>query len=105
MMPSAPFLDRLAREAVVDDVVQRDPAPRVDRVVELDARAERGDDDRHLPLRADLHVVLEAVVGAMDDLVDRERRGGPLGMVAVPGGERFGDLVQPFVELSTRAGR
>ena len=96
--PVRAFLDRLAGEAVVDDVVKRDPAPAVDRLVELDARAERGDDDRHLPFRADLHVVLEPVVRAVDDLVDRERRRGPLGMVAVPGGERLGDLVQPFVE-------
>ena len=99
------FLDGLAGEAVVDDVVQRDSAPRVHRLVELDARAERGDDDRHLPLRANLHVVLEAVVGAMDDLVDGEGRGGLLGMLAVPGGQRFGDLVQPFVEQLRRAER
>ena len=38
--PVGAFLDRLAGEAVVDDVVERDPAPAVDRVVELD-RARR----------------------------------------------------------------
>ena len=36
--PVGAFLDRLARVAVVDDVVERDPAPAVDRIVEL-ARA------------------------------------------------------------------
>ena len=101
--PVGAFLDRLAREAVVDHVVERDPAPGVDRLVELDPRAERGDDDRHLPFRADLHVLLEAVVGAVDDLVDRERRRRALGMIAVPRRERFGDLVEPFVEQRGRA--
>jgi hypothetical protein len=38
----------------------------------------------------------------MDDLVDRERRSRPVGMVAIPGGERFGDLVKPLVELFSR---
>ena len=73
--PVGALLDRLAGEAVVDDVVQRDPAPAVDRVVHPRRRAERGDDDRHLPFGAGRHVLLEPVVGAVDDLVDREGRG------------------------------
>jgi len=42
--------------------------------------------------------MLEAIVGPVDDLVDRERRRRSLGVVAVPRGKRFGHLVQPFVE-------
>ena len=38
----------------------------------------------------------------MDDLVDREGSGRPLGMGAIPGGERLGDLVEPLVELALR---
>jgi hypothetical protein len=38
----------------------------------------------------------------MDDLVDRERRGRPLGVVAVVLGQCFGDFVKPFVELRCR---
>ena len=74
--PVGAFLHRLAREAVVDDVVEADPAPAVHRLIDLDDRAQRGDDDRHLPFGAGRHVLLEPVVGAVDDLVDRERRGG-----------------------------
>ena len=41
------LLDRLVSEAVVDDVVERDAALAMHRLVHLDARAQRGDDDRH----------------------------------------------------------
>ena len=46
------LLDGLAREAVVDDVVEHDAAPRVHRVVELGARAEARDRDGHVELGA-----------------------------------------------------
>ena len=92
------LLDRLVREGVVDDVVQHDAAPRVHGVVDVGARAQRRDDDGHLVLRAHLHVVLEAVVALVHDLVDRERRGRRFGMRLVVGGERLGDLGQPLVE-------
>ena len=96
------LLDRLVGEAVVDDVVEGDAAPAVHRLVQFDDRAQQGDDDRHLPLGAGRHVLLQPGVGAVDDLVDRERRGGRVGMVAVPGGELLGDAVQPFVEQRLR---
>ena len=79
------------------------PPQRVDGVVDVGARAQRGDDDGHLVLRADLHVVLEAVVALVHDLVDRERRGRRLGMRLVVRGERLGDLGQPVVEQLGRA--
>jgi hypothetical protein len=97
--PVGALVDRLPGEAVVDDVVERDAAPAVNRLVQFLARAERGDDDRHLPLLANRHVGFEPVVGAVDDLVDRERRGRPVGMVAVVRGKRLGDFVKPLVEL------
>ena len=49
--------------------------------------------------------MFEPVVRAMHDLVDRKGRGGTLRMVAVPGGERLGDLVKPFVEQRRLAAR
>jgi hypothetical protein len=64
------LLDRLVREGVVDDVVQHHAAPGVHGVVDVGARAQAGDDDGHLVLGADLHVVLEPVVGLVHDLVD-----------------------------------
>ncbi len=36
----------------------------------------------------------------MDDLIDRIGRRRPVGMVAVVSGQRFGDFVEPFVELA-----
>src|SRR3546814_686357 len=72
--PVGALFDRLAREAIVDDVVERDAAPVMHRLVELLARAERGDGDRHLPFLAGRDVGLEPVVRAVDDLVDREGR-------------------------------
>ena len=97
------LVDRLVREGVVDDVVQHDAAPAVHGVVDVGARAERGDDDRHLVLGAHLHVVLEPVVALVHDLVDGERRGRSIGVRAVPRRQRLGDLGQPLVELRGRA--
>ena len=54
----------------------------------------------HLTVERD--VLLEPRVGAVHDLVDRERRRGLFGMRAVVRGERLGDFVQPFVELGDR---
>jgi hypothetical protein len=50
------------------------------RVVDVGARAQAGDDDRHLVLGAHLHVVLEPVVALVHDLVDGERRAGLSGV-------------------------
>jgi hypothetical protein len=87
--PSAPFSIALLRELVVDDVVQRHAAVAVHRVVHVGARAQRGDDDRHLVLHDHLHVVLEPVVALVHDLVDGERRGGLVGVGLVVGRERL----------------
>jgi len=46
------LLDRLVREFIVDDVVHHDAAIGVHRRVDVFARAERGDHDRHLVLDA-----------------------------------------------------
>ena len=67
------FVNRLVRKPVVDDVVQHDAAPAVHRLVQVLARTQAGDDDRHLVFGADLHVVLKPVVGLVHDLVDGKR--------------------------------
>ena len=72
--PIGALLDRLVREFLIDDVVEHDAAPAVRCLVQFLARAERSDHHRHLVLRAHLKVVIEAVVGLVDDLVDRIRR-------------------------------
>ncbi len=102
--PVGTLFNRLVRETVVDDVVHRDAAPIVHRLVQFLARAERGDDHRHLPFLADLHVFLEPAIGAVDDLVDRERCRRTIGIVAIMRGQFLGDLVHPFIELARRPG-
>ena len=98
------FLDRLPREAVGDDVMQREPAVAVHRRIHVLARAERGDDDRRLPLDRQRHVLFEPGVRPVHDLVDGEGGGALLRMGAVVRRERLGDLVQPLVELRNRPG-
>src|SRR3546814_3058675 len=71
-------------------------------MVEILTRAQRGDDDRHLPFRTSREIGLKTVVGAVDDLVDRERRRRTIRMHPIPRGEFLGDPVQPFVEQRLR---
>jgi hypothetical protein len=96
------LLDRLVREFLVDHVMEDDAAPVVRRLVELFARAERGDHHRHLVLLAKRQILIEAVVGFVHNLVDRERRREPIRMRPVVGGEFFPDPRQPFVEQRRR---
>ena len=93
------LVDRLARIAIVDDVMQHQPAPAVYRCIDLGLRAQRGDDHGHLVLFAQRKILLQPVVGAMDNQIDCERRGRRLGMQAIMRGQFLGDAVQPFVEL------
>jgi hypothetical protein len=97
--PVGALLDGLFRELVVDHVVQRDAAIGVHRLVHLDPRAERGDDDGHAPLDHDLEVALEARVRAVHDLVDAVGRGGAVGVGLVVAVELLGDAGEPAVEL------
>src|SRR3569832_2048770 len=69
------FLDGLMRKAVVDDVVKHDAAIGMRRGIHVLARAKGCYDDRRLVFARHLDVVLEAVVGLVHYLVDRERRG------------------------------
>ena len=96
--PVGALLHGLARVAVVDHVVQHDAAPAVHGVVDIGTGAQARDDDRHLVLRAQRHVALEAVVALVHDLVDGERRTRRLGMHPVVRGQRLGDLGEPVVQ-------
>jgi hypothetical protein len=96
--PVRALLDRLAGEGEVDHVVHGDPAPAVDRLVHLRPRAERGDDDRDAVLLAHGEILLQAIVGAVHDLVDGEGGGGPVGIGRVVGGEFLLDPREPLVE-------
>ncbi len=97
------FLDGLAREGVVDDVVQHDAAIGVHGIVDFLARAQRGDDDGHLVAHAQFQVVIEPVIGLVHDLVDRERRRRAVRMLGIVLGQLGGDAVQPVIEHRARA--
>ena len=97
------FLDRLVGESLIDHVVKHDTAPAMRRLIELFARAQRSDHHRHLVLLAQRKILFEPVVRSMHDLIDRERRGGPLGMRLVVGGEFFLDPHQPLIEQRRRS--
>jgi hypothetical protein len=92
-----PFLRRLLGMANVDDVVEDDAAVAVGRHHDLGRRAQARDDDRDLVLHADGHVVADAIVRGMDDLVDRERRGLLAGLLLMIVEFVF-DALDPFVE-------
>ena len=98
------LFDSLARKPVVDDVVHGNAAPAFDGAEHLFARAERGDDQGHLPFRAGRHVRFEPVVRLVHDLVHGVGRRRTIGIVAIMCGQFFGDLMQPFIDLGLRAG-
>ena len=98
------LLDGLVGELVVDDVVHHHAAPAVHGLVHVLARAQAGDDQRHLVLGADLQVVLQAVVALVHDLVDGKRGGRRFRVRPVVRGQLFGDLGQPVLQHFRRAG-
>jgi hypothetical protein len=96
------LFNRLVREHVVDHVVQHHAAPAVHRLVHVFARTQAGDDDRHLVLGAQAHVVLQPVVALVHDLVDGEGRGLVVRVRSIVRGQGFGDLGQPVFQLRGR---
>ena len=63
--------------------MQYNAAPTVDLIVHPLFGAERRNDDRHLVLLTHVHIELEAAVGAVHDLINREGRGFVVGVVFV----------------------
>ena len=66
------FLKRFARKDRVDDIVQNNAAIGVDGLVHFFTRAERRDDDRHFVFHTHLNIVVETVIGLVNDLVHRK---------------------------------
>ena len=96
--------ERLLRVPHVDDVVHDDAAVGMHALTTASGRAQRGDDDRHLVPDADFHVVIDPVVGLVDDLVDRERR-DPLAGMRAPGSRRASALMRRIQPSSSSFGR
>jgi hypothetical protein len=76
--------------------VQHQTAPFVHRRVHVLTRTQRRDDQRHAVLATHLEVFFEPRIGLVNDQVDRERRAAA--------DRRFGDLMQPLVQLTGRPG-
>src|SRR6202171_3809768 len=83
--------------------MKNDAPPGMPGLIEFFARAERGDDHRHLVLLAKRKILFEPVVRPVHDLVNRERRRQPVGMRLVVRGKLLLDPRQPLVEQ--RGGR
>jgi hypothetical protein len=88
----------IAREAVVDDVVQNDAAVGVDRVVHLRPSAKGRDDDRDFVLDTGCQVLFKPLVGPVHDLVDGERRSWQVGIGIAEVGELLLDAVEPIAQ-------
>ena len=87
----------------VGHVVEHQAAVAVRRDDHVVRGAQRGDLDRHLVLLAHVDVVLQAVVGAVHDLVHREGRDLLLRMLRLVVGQLAGDALQPLLEHLLRA--
>ena len=97
-------LDGLFGVFDVDHVVEHQTAVAVDRANHFIGRTQAGDDDRHLILHAQFNVMLQAVIAAVHDLVDRKGRHLGLGVGRLVVGQLGGDALQPFVQHLGRAG-
>ena len=56
------LFNRLACEPVIDDVMQRNPAPTVDGFVQFFLRAKRCDGNRDLPFGTNSNILLQPVI-------------------------------------------
>ncbi len=96
------FFDRLAGKAVINHVMQRNAAPSGDGCIQIFARTQRCDDNRHLPFFAGYHVFFPAIVRFVNDLVDGKGGRRTIRIVAVPRRQFFRDPVDPFIQLRLR---
>ena len=98
------LLDRLVGKALVDHVMQGNAAPAFHGRIHFLARTERGDDNRDLVFFTKRDVFFEPVVGAVDNLVHRERRRRCIRIGAVIAFQLGRNLVQPLIQLTDRPG-
>ena len=96
--PVGPFFNSLFSKAIVDNVVQNHAITAVCGLINFDPRAQRSDPYRHLPLGANLDIVLQALVAAVHDLVDSKgcRRSVWVGLIVAV--KLFSDPLEPDFE-------
>ena len=93
------FFYGLVGKHIVDHVVQYHTAPGLHSAVDVLACAQAGNHDGHFIFFADLHIVVQAVIAFVHDLVDGKRCGRRLRVGFVVRGKRLGNFGQPFVQL------
>ncbi len=96
-------LQRLFSVADRGHVVEYLAAPVMYAFDQVARRAQAGDDERHAVAGAYGQVLFQAVVGLVDDLVDRERRHGRSGVGLAVRGQAGLDFVQPIGQQALRA--
>ena len=69
------FAHRALSETVVDDVVKHDATPAVNLIIHPLLCTKGSNDDGHFVLLAHVHIVLKTGVRAVNNLVNRKRRG------------------------------
>ena len=70
------FLNGFFCETIVDDVVEGNSSVTVCRLIHPFFRTQRGDHDRDFIFNAHFHVILEAGIRTVNDLIDRKWRCG-----------------------------
>ena len=98
------LFQRLAGKDRIDHIMQDNAAIGMDCIIHLDARAERGDHHRNLVFHAHFDIVIEPVIGLVDDLVDRKRGRRAVRILRVIFGQFRRDPVQPFIQLGLGPG-
>jgi hypothetical protein len=81
--PIRALLDRLACEELIDDVVQHNASAGMHRLIDVLARPQRRDHNRHSVFDTNVEVVTEPIVRLVHNLVDRKGSGRSLGMLFV----------------------
>jgi hypothetical protein len=87
----------------VDDIVEHDATIGMRGLDNFQGRAQRGDDDGHLVLHADFHVLHQPVIGDVTDLVDGVGRDFLFRMPRRVFAEFVFDARQPLAEFFHRA--
>ncbi len=89
-------------EKLIDHIVQHHATVAVNRCVQLGSCAQRRDHQGNFVLDTQGHVLLQAIVGLMHDLIDRKGRRRPLRVGLIPGLKRLADLHEPSLEHFNR---
>ena len=83
--------------------MQHHTAITVRSLVDVFACTQGGDDDGHLVFHTQGHVVFQAVIALVNNLIDGKRCRWLIGVGFVVSGQGFGDFNQPLFQLLSRS--